>query len=78
MAAYMFASDGIRMDGVAAHMQSCFGLLSQLLNRQHTVNVDDLIEVPRDTFEFLLHISAQGRSDLDMVAGDVELHSRLL
>ena len=69
---------GIGMNRVAADVQRRFGLLSQLLHRQHTVNVDDLIEVPRDALELLLHVSAQGRSDLDMMAGDVELHSRLL
>src|SRR5579862_6118277 len=49
---------GVRMDGAATHVQCCFSLLLQLFYGQHTVNVDDLIEVPCDAIEFFLHITA--------------------
>src|SRR4029077_596372 len=47
----------IGVDGAAAHVQRGFGLLSQLLYRQHTVHVDDLIKVSADAFELLLDIT---------------------
>src|SRR5215469_4552180 len=64
----------IRVDGAAAHVQGRLGLLSQLLHRQHTVNVDNVIEVPADALEFLFDITPQRWGDLDVVTGDVELH----
>src|SRR6202044_3155549 len=66
------------MDGGSAYMQRRFGLLSQLFNRQYAVHVQHLIVVPADALEFLLDITPHGLGDLDMMAGDVELHSRLL
>ena len=38
------------------------------------MHVDDLIEVPHDALELLLHVTAQRRGDLDVMTGDVELH----
>src|SRR6185312_4440927 len=69
---------GICVNRAAADVQRRFGLLSQFLHRQHTVNVDDLIEVASDALELPLHVDAQGRGDLHVMAGDVELHTRLL
>ena len=37
---------GVGVDRVAADVQRRLGLLSQLLHRQHTVHVDDLVEMP--------------------------------
>src|SRR2546421_12510988 len=65
---------GIRVDGAAAHVQRGFGLLAQLLYRQHTVHVDDLIKVSADALELLLDITPQRRGDFDVVTGDAELH----
>ncbi len=45
--------------GVAAHVQGRLGLLSQLLHRQYAMHVDDLLEVPHDALELLLHVTAQ-------------------
>src|SRR3979490_1243262 len=43
---------GDRVDDITTHVQRCFGLLAQLLfYGEHTMNVDDLIEVPCDAFE---------------------------
>jgi len=39
-------------------MQSGFGLLSELLNRQDAVHVDYVIEMARDPFEFLFDVRA--------------------
>jgi len=62
------------VDCAAAHVQRRFGLLAQLFNRQHAVHVDDLVEVPANAFELLLHIAPQRVCDFYVVAGDVELH----
>ena len=78
MAAYMLGFSRVRMDGAAAHVQRRLGLLSQFLHRQDAMHVDDLIEMASDPLELLLHIAAQRGGDLDVVTGDVELHSRLL
>src|SRR5690348_11009903 len=39
---------GVGMDGVAAHMQGGFGLLSEFLDREHAVHVDDVVEMARN------------------------------
>src|SRR5579863_1529323 len=49
----------IRVDRITADVQRRFRLLSQLLHRQHTVHVDDLVEMSADTFELLLHVASQ-------------------
>jgi hypothetical protein len=47
----------VRVDGAAAHVQRGLGFLSQLLYRQHTVHVDDLIKMSADALELLLDIT---------------------
>jgi hypothetical protein len=49
---------GLGMDGVAAHMQCGFGLLSELLNGENAMHVDYVIEMTRNTFELLLDVRA--------------------
>jgi len=63
MAAYMSSSVASAWMALAAHVQRGFGLLSQLLYRQHTVHVDDLIKVSADALELLLDITPQRRGD---------------
>src|ERR1044071_1656220 len=58
---------GIGMDGIAAHMQRGFGLLSELLNRQHAMHVDYVVEMARNPFEFLFDVRAHRRGDFDMM-----------
>ena len=68
----------VRMNRIAAHVQRRFRLVSQLLHRQYTVHIDDLFEMPRDSLHFLLDISSQCGSDLDMMTGEAKLHVHLL
>ena len=68
---------GIGMDRVAAHVQGGFGSLSQLLDCQHAVDINDVIEVSDDSLELFLYVVAEGRGDLDVMTGDAQLHSRL-
>ena len=49
---------GVGMNGIAAHMQCGFGLLSELFDRQDAMDVDYVIEMARDPFEFLLDVGA--------------------
>src|SRR6202040_1074165 len=64
----------VGVNGAAAHVQRGLGFLSQLLYRQHTVHVDDLIKMSADALELLLDITPQRRGDFDVVTGDAELH----
>src|SRR6187431_640410 len=36
---------GVGMDGIAAHMQGGFGLLSEFLNGEDAMHVDDVVEM---------------------------------
>ena len=67
-----FAGQG--MNGLAADVQRRFGLVLQLLDGQHEMRVDDVIEVSHDAVEFLLHVAAHGCGDLDVMTGDAQLH----
>ena len=58
---------GVGMDGIAAHMQSGFGLLSELLNRQDAMHVDYVVEMARNPFEFLFDVGTHRRGDFDMM-----------
>src|SRR5262245_18203270 len=42
---------GFGVHGIAAHMQSGFGLLSELLNCQHAMHVDNVVEMTRNPLE---------------------------
>jgi hypothetical protein len=69
---------GHRMDRVAAHVQGRLGLVSQLLHREDPVRVDHLVEMAHDALAFLLQVAAQGGGDLDVMAGDAQVHGVLL
>jgi hypothetical protein len=43
----------VGVDLVAAQHQRGLRLVAQLLHREHAVDVDQLLEMPRDAFEFL-------------------------
>jgi hypothetical protein len=49
---------GIGVDFVPAQHERGFGLVAEFFDREHAVNVDELLEVPRDALEFLDDVSA--------------------
>src|ERR1700674_184413 len=49
---------GIRVDFVSPQHEGGFGLMAEFFDGEHTVNVDELFEVPRDALEFLDDVSA--------------------
>jgi hypothetical protein len=62
------------MDGIAAHVQRGFGLLSEFLYGKNAVHVDDVVEMAGDPLELLFDVTAHGRGDFDMVTGKRQLH----
>ena len=62
---------GIRVDVATADVQRCFGLLGKFLYGQDAVDVDNLIEMPHDPHQFLLHIGLQCCRDFDVMTLDV-------
>src|SRR5262245_12897298 len=65
---------GVGMDGIAAHMQGGFVLLSEFLNGKDAMHVDDVVEMTRNPLEFLLHVRAHRRGNFDMMTGKRQLH----
>src|ERR1700733_16087750 len=65
----------VGMDGAAADVQRRLRRLSELLHRQHTMHIDDMIEMAHDSFEFFLHIGAQRGGDFDVMTGDAQMNS---
>src|ERR1700719_4641597 len=49
---------GVRVDLVSPEHEGGFGLVAEFFDREHAVNVDELIEVPRDALELLENVSA--------------------
>ena len=48
----------------------------QLLDRQQDVDVDDLVEVPRDAVQLGEHVLAQRGRDFEVVTADRQIHRR--
>src|ERR1700704_5166416 len=58
---------GVGVDGITAYMQSGFGLLSEFLNSQHAMHVDYMVEMARNSLEFLFDVRAHRRGYFDMM-----------
>src|SRR5882672_1717790 len=72
------AVDGVGMDAPARERQRRFGLVSQFLDGEHAVYVDDVIEMPRDALELLLDVALERRRDFHVMTAEIELHRLLL
>jgi hypothetical protein len=70
--------DCIRVNGAAPEQDGGFSLVAQLFDGQDAMNVYYVVRVPDDAVELFLDVSLEGGSDIDMVAGDVQLHGNLL
>jgi hypothetical protein len=55
-----------------------FGFLTQFFDAEDDMDVVDMVEMTIEFFEFVVDEAAQGVSDLDMMAGQVDLHSGFL
>ena len=55
-------------------MQIDLGFLNEFVNRHDDIDVDDLIKMSSDPFEFANDVLTQCRGDGDMVAADGEVH----
>ena len=51
-------------------------LLSQLVHRQDDVDVDHVVEMPRDALELRDDVVADRGRDVEMMAGEVQVHQR--
>src|SRR5260221_278588 len=66
------------MDRLTAQMQCRLGPLLELFHRQHAVRIDHVIGMAHQALELLFHVAAQRGTDLDMMAGDAQMHGLLL
>src|SRR5690606_3279589 len=66
--------NGIGVDCASIHENGCLGFVSQLLDGEDAMNVYDPVGMSDNPVEFLLHISLERGSDIDMMARDVQLH----
>ncbi len=57
MEAYMFCFGGVGINLVPAHHQGGLGFVGHFFDREHAVDVDQLLEMPRDALEFLDHVA---------------------
>ena len=53
-------------------------MLTEFLDGEDAMNVYHVVRVPDDAVELFLDIALEGGSDIDVVAGDVQLHGSLL
>src|SRR5579872_6193148 len=58
--------DGIRVDLVTPHHQGRFGLVSHFFDGEYAMDVDQLLEMAGDAFEFLENVAAQRGCDFHM------------
>src|SRR5689334_7549923 len=70
--------DGFRVKVLAAQVHGGLDLLLQLVHRQHDVHVDHVIEVARHALQLVAHVAAERGRDVDMVAGELQVHRALL
>src|SRR5450631_1047930 len=59
---------------VPSKHQSGLGLVTQLLHREHAVNIDQLFEMPGDSLEFFQDIATKRRRNFHMMTAEIELH----
>src|SRR5574343_225377 len=57
------------------NMQGDFGLLVQLLDAQHNMHVDDVIEMARDLLQLLAHVFADSGADFQIMTTDLQIHT---
>ena len=74
MAAYMSSSIASAWIAGAARRTGRLRLVTQFLDGQDALHVDQLVAMPHDAREFLLYVTAQGRCDFDVVSAEVHLH----
>ena len=66
------------MDIGARHAQRGLRRVPQLLDGQHAMGIDQLVEVTHDAFHLFDHVGAHRFGDLDMASGDFDLHGLIL
>src|SRR5262245_46696465 len=65
-------------DVAAGHIDLRLDLLLELADGQNHVDVDDVVEVARDTLELRDHVLADGGGDVQLVSGQLQIHRHLL
>src|ERR1700675_428571 len=64
----------IGIDLVPTQHESGLRFVAESFDREHAVDVDQLLEMPRDAFEFFQDVSAKRFRDFHMMAAEIELH----
>src|SRR6266567_2794966 len=70
--------DAFGVDVLAADVKVGGDLLPELVDREHDIDVDHVIEMPGDAVELRRHVIADRRCDHEMMAGQVQIHPALL
>src|ERR1700722_17983828 len=65
----LFSCFGV--DLVSAHHQRGLGLVTHFLDREDAVDVNQLLEMPRDPLEFFDYIAAQRGGDFHMMTAEI-------
>jgi hypothetical protein len=66
------------VDILAADMQVGRDLLPELVDRQHDVHVDDVIEVSRHPHQLVDHVITDRGRDVEMMTAQVQIHATVL
>src|SRR6266545_2595302 len=70
--------DAFGVDVLAAYVQIGRHLLPELVDREHDVDVDNVVEVTRQPLELVCHVGADRRRDVEVMAAQVQIHPGLL
>src|SRR5439155_18767569 len=70
--------DAFGVDVLAAHVQIGRYLLPELVDGEHDIDVDDVVEVTRQPLQLGRHVGADRRRDVEMMAAQVRIHPGLL
>jgi hypothetical protein len=75
--------NALRMQVLAAYTQGNFGFLAlfffrEFINGQDDSDINDMIEMALDAFQFGLYIFADGWGQFEVMSTDCEIHTALL
>ncbi|RAP60899.1 hypothetical protein A6B37_21280 [Achromobacter sp. HZ01] len=65
------------MNVLTAQTHGDFGSMPQGLYREHDLGIDDVIEMPQHSRQFVHDIFPDGRGDVEVTTADAQVHSVL-
>src|SRR5262245_15122348 len=64
----------LAMDVLAENMHARLDLVIEFFDREYHVDVDDVVEMMRNTLELARNVIADGRCDFQVMPGEVQIH----